>query len=171
MRFLAFALVSLLAFQGCVQQNPERADLVVYTYDSMVSEYGLGPKVVPKFEEKCNCTVQLVSKGDAGQVVTALQLERDNPKADLVIGIDNTLYARALEADVLEEFTPSNIGIVPDRLRFSGDYLTSYDYGYIAFVYDSEALGFTPASFDDMLDSRLRDKVLIQNPRTSSPTS
>ena len=144
--------------------------LTIYTYDSMVSEYGLGPKVVPKFEVQCNCKVNMVAKGDAGQVLTVVLLEKANPKADVVIGIDNSLIAGALDANILDEFTPRNISIVPQDLLFDKTHhLTPYDYGFVAFIYDANKIDFPLDGFDAMLDSRLRRKVVIQNPRTSSP--
>ncbi|MCR4335967.1 MAG: thiamine ABC transporter substrate-binding protein [archaeon] len=160
-------LFSFIIFSGCVQQ-PQN-DLTIYTYDSMVSEYGLGPQVVPQFEEKCNCKVNMVSKGDAGQVLSALILEKDNPKADLVIGLDNSLIFDALKHGVLEEFTPKNASLVSEKIKFSQEnYLVPYDYGYFAFVYNSEAVNIEINSFDSLLDSSLKNKIAIQNPRTSS---
>jgi len=161
---------------GCISQNSSPTGeivytpvLTIYTYDSMVSEYGLGPKVVPAFEEKCNCKVKMLAKGDAGQVLTTLILEKENPKADVVIGIDNSMASRAISADVLEEFTPENIALVSEELRFGNGYLTPYDYGYFAFVYDSDKINFPLNNFDSLLDPTLTKSIVIQNPKTSSP--
>ncbi|MCR4369076.1 MAG: thiamine ABC transporter substrate-binding protein [archaeon] len=154
---------------GCTQPESEKPVLTIYTYDSMVGEYGLGPVVVPRFEEQCNCEVKMLAKGDAGQVLTTLILEKDFPKADIAIGIDDSMLPQALRADVLEQFTPNNIGVVPEELRFGKGYLTPYDYGYFAFMYDNEKVDADFSSFDGLLDSSLRDSVAIQNPRTSSP--
>ncbi len=167
--FFAFMLFSAL-LAGCAQQQAQGSELVIYTYDSMVSEYGLGPKVIPKFEAKCNCKVKMVAKGDAGQVLNSVILEKSSPKADLVIGIDNSMAAGAIEKGVLGKFTPSNISIVPRELLFDSEgYITPYDYGYFAFIYDSNKIKSGLDSFDSMLDSRLEKKIAIQNPRTSSP--
>ena len=163
----------LLAFfvLGCAQQQGNsKPVLTVYTYDSMVSEYGLGPKIVPQFEQKCGCTVNMVSKGDAGQLLFALVLEKDRPKADLVIGLDNTLYAKAVNSGVLEKFAPKNISLVPQNLRLDSEgYLTSFDYGYIAFVYDREKISQKIDGFGSLLSPELSKKIVIENPNTSSP--
>lgn len=166
---LIVILFSILVVSGCTQEQSDSDVLIIYTYDSMVSEYGLGPKVIPKFEEQCNCEVKLIAKGDAGQILTTLVLEKDNPKADVVIGIDNSMLHQALSNEVLEEFTPSNSGIVPENLRFGKGYLTPYDYGYIAFMYDSEKISVPLNNFNSLLDSSLRKSIAIQNPSTSSP--
>lgn len=171
MKKMIFVLLIALVFLfGCVQEKQKENTLTIYTYDSMVSEYGLGIKVIPEFEKTCNCKVNLVSKGDAGQLLSSLVLEKDNPKADLVLGLDNSLLPKAIKAGVLEKFTPENIDLVSKEIEFhEKDYLTPYDFGFIAFVYDSEKIDFELNNFYSMLDSRLEKKIAIQNPRTSSP--
>ena len=168
--FVPAILALLVLLAGCAQKQPAENELVVYTYDSMVSEYGLGPKIVPKFEEQCDCNVIMVAKGDAGQVLTALELEKNNPRADVVIGIDNSLSSKAISKGLLEKFTPKNINLVPESLRFDSEgFLTPYDYGFIAFVYDSEKVDVPLEGFNDILSPKLKGKIAIQNPRTSSP--
>ncbi len=168
----ALFAVLLLLFAGCAQQTRQQTsnELVVYTYDSMVSEYGLGPKVIPKFEAKCSCKVRMVAKGDAGQVLAAAILEKDSPRADLIVGVDNSLVAKAINSGVVEKFTPANVSIVPQNLRFDREgYFTPYDYGYFAFIYDSGKVMLQMDSLDSVLDASLSKKIAIQNPRTSSP--
>ncbi len=169
-------IISGIFFAGCLQQPSsqlqaaEKPVLTIYTYDSMVSEYGIGPKIVPKFEAQCNCKVNMVAKGDAGQVLATSVLEKGNSRADVIVGVDNSLISKALEADIFEQFTPSNISNVPEDLRFDNTgYLTPYNYGFVAFVYDSEKITFPLDGFDSLLDLRLRKKVVIENPRSSSP--
>lgn len=168
MQKLILAVLVFGLLFGCAEEK--KPDLVIYAYDSFASEYGLGQKVVPEFEKECNCSVKLVSKGDAGQMLNALVLEKQNPKADVVIGIDNSMALPAIESGVLEKFIPKNISLVPEELRFDKEgYLTPYDYGYFAFVYDSKKISFPLNSFDSLLDQSLGKKIAIQNPRTSSP--
>ncbi|MBI4209919.1 MAG: thiamine ABC transporter substrate-binding protein [Candidatus Diapherotrites archaeon] len=185
-RFLLVLAVFALLFAGCVQQGGVRQDmnasgpdgagkaaepreLVVYTYDSMASEYGIGPQIVPKFEAKCGCKVKMIAKGDAGQVLASLVLEKGNPRADVIVGIDNSLLSRAVKSGVVEKFTPRNMSIVPERLRFDKEgHFTPYDFGYFAFVYDSNKVRDLN-SFDSLLRAQLERKIAVQNPRTSSP--
>ena len=168
-KIFAFFLLAFFVL-GCAQPQQGSGKPVLTIYASMVSEYGLGPKVVPLFEQKCGCLVNMVSKGDAGQLLSVLVLEKDSPKADLVIGLDNTLYAKAVNAGILEKFTPKNISLVPKNLRLDSDgYLTSFDFGYIAFVYDSQKIQQKLESFDSLLSPELSKKIVIENPKTSSP--
>jgi thiamine transport system substrate-binding protein len=47
--------------------------------------------------------------------------------------------------------------------------VTPFDYGYFAFVYDSDSLSNPPASLEEITDPRFRKRIIIQDPRTSSP--
>jgi len=155
---------------GCTEEKTSKKTLTVYTYDSMVSEYGLMVKIIPKFEEQCNCKIKMVSKGDAGQLLTTLVLEKENPKADVVIGIDNSLIHKAIENDVLEKFTPKNSELIKEGIGFDEKgFLAPYDYGFIAFMYDSKKISVELDSFYSLLDKSLEKKIVIENPRTSSP--
>ncbi len=169
MKKLVGLFLVLFFISGCVQDTNDPNVLTIYTYDSMVSEWGLGPIIIPKFEEQCDCKVEMISTGDTGQLVNRLIIEKSNPKADVVIGIDNTFAQKAIEHDILERFVPDNIENVPRELMFDKEgYLTPFDYGYVAFVYNSEKVN-EPTNFEDLLKSEYKDKIIIEDPRTSSP--
>lgn len=173
MRCLVMALsiisasVPLFAGGG---QEPASDELVIYAYDSFVSEWGPGPVVVPAFEEKTGIDVTLVSAGDAGQVLSKAILEKDKPRADIILGIDNNLLARALDAGVLSTYRPKGIGRVPEDLIFDPEYhVIPFDYGYFSIVYDSEVLSDPPNSLEELTDPRFADSLILMDPRTSSP--
>ena len=44
-----------------------------------------------------------------------------------------------------------------------------FDYGYFAFVYDTEALPSPPTSFEELINAPDDVKIIIQDPRTSTP--
>jgi thiamine transport system substrate-binding protein len=146
------------------------ADLVIYAYDSFVSEWGPAGRVVPKFEERYGLEVKMISAGDAGQVLNRAILEKDNPRADIVLGIDNNMLARALDAGVLQPYRSPNLARIPDDLVFDETHhVTPFDHGYFAIVYDSVLLDEPPRSMEDLLSSRFRSSLILQDPRTSSP--
>ncbi|AIF68619.1 ABC transporter substrate-binding protein [Palaeococcus pacificus DY20341] len=162
---------------GCISQKEqtptqtstlaEENELVVYSYDSF--EY-LAKEVIPKFEEKYGVKVELVLIGDAGEVLNRLILEKDNPQADVVVGIDNSLLAKAIDADILEPYKPSNIDLVPKELLFDPTYhLIPYDYGYIAINYRKDMVQNPPQSLEDLTKPEWKGKLVIEDPRTSSP--
>lgn len=144
--------------------------LVIYTYDSFASEWGLAPKVIPAFEAKTGIKVELVSVGSSGQVLQRAMLEKGVPKADVLIGIDNNLLAKAKKAGVLSPYRPEGIERVPEALRFDPDFqVTPFDYGYFAMIYDSQRVPNPPKSLEDLTLPRFKKSVILMDPRTSGP--
>jgi len=172
MRLSAAALVlaAVSAWVGAAPAAPPEKELVIYAYDSFVSEWGPGPKIIPKFEELTGAKVKMLSTGDAGQTLARAILEKADPQADLVLGIDNNLLARALEEKVLQPYESPNLKDVPPQLRFDPTHaVTPFDYGYFAIVYDSQAVSRPPADLEDLASPRFRGKLILEDPRTSSP--
>jgi thiamine transport system substrate-binding protein len=146
------------------------ADLVIYTYDSFVAEWGPGPKVIPKFEKQHGVKVQLISVGDAGQVLNRAILEKSRPKADIIVGVDNNLLAKALDAGILVPYMPKDLSIIPDDLVFDVSHsVIPFDHGYFAIVYDSKKIQDPPKSLEDLTHQRFKKKLILEDPRTSSP--
>ncbi len=174
-RILFLAVLTALLISGCSKGKNQDGSavqdsvLTIYAYDSFVS-WGLGKEAIPEFERQNNCKVEMVTAGDAGAILNRLILEKDQPVADVAIGIDNTFMFKAIEKGVFEPYKPDNIKTIDNDLIFDPDfYLTPYDYGYFAFVYDSEKIKTPPASFQDLISDKNKEKVILIDPRTSSP--
>ena len=60
MKYLTLAATTLFATQAWAD-TPE---LVVYTYDSFVAEWGPGPVIEAAFEAECACDLKFVGMGD-----------------------------------------------------------------------------------------------------------
>ena len=146
------------------------ADLTIYAYDSFVSEWGPAGKVIPKFEKKYGLKVEMISVGDSGQVLNRAILEKKRPKADIILGIDNNMLSKALDSGVLIPYTSSNLKLIPDELIFDKTHhVTPFDHGYFAIVYDSVKIKNPPESLEDLLNPVFKDKLILEDPRTSSP--
>ncbi|PNR97020.1 thiamine ABC transporter substrate binding subunit [Petrotoga sp. 9PWA.NaAc.5.4] len=140
-------------------------ELVVYTYESLSwIEEGL----VQKFEERCNCNVKVVKLGDAGNVLTRLMLEKKNPKADVVLGLDQSLSAKAIQENLLIPYKPDNIKNIKDpTLIFDEEfYVIPFDYGAIAIIYDPDKITDELRSFEDL--TKYEKSLIVQDPRASS---
>ena len=163
----AFGLILLTAF---TPQTSRGADLTIYAYDSFVSEWGPAGKVIPKFEKKYNVEVQVISVGDSGQVLNRAILEKKRPKADIILGIDNNMLSKALAAEILIPYVSPNLKLIPEELIFDKTHhVTPFDHGYFAIVYDSMKLKNPPKSLEELLRPEFRDKLILEDPRTSSP--
>jgi len=157
--------------QSALAKDPKKeADLTIYAYDSFVSEWGPAGKVIPTFEKKYGVKVEVISVGDAGQVLSRAILEKDRPKADIVLGIDNNLLSKALESDILVTYRSPNLKRIPDELVFDkSHHVTPFDHGFFAIVYDSNTITDPPKSLEDLAEPAYRKKIILEDPRTSSP--
>lgn len=160
-------LISVLLLSACSHQNQK---LIVYCYDSFASEWGPAPKIIPIFKEKYKTDIEFRSLGDAGQVLAQCIAEKNNPQADVIIGIDNNLLARAFQAEILHPYRPQNADQLPEKLILDPHWrITPFDYGYFAIIYDSEKIKYPPRSLGALLHPRFKDSLLLMDPRTSSP--
>lgn len=167
-RLAAVALAAAALGAACAAEKEK--DLVLYAYDSFVSEWGPAGKVLPAFEARTGAKVTVVSAGDAGQALSRAILEKDDPRADLLLGIDDNLLPRALEAGILEPYRSPNLKLVPEELRFDPTHsVTPFDHGWFAVVYDSQAVPDPPSSLEDLTAPRFRGRLILEDPRTSSP--
>ncbi|NJD99895.1 thiamine ABC transporter substrate-binding protein [Thermococcus sp. LS1] len=171
MRRLAALFIMMLLVGTIGASRPVKAqeELTVYSYDSI--EWWM-KEIVPIFEEKYGVKVNLVLIGDAGEVLNRLILEKDNPQADVVVGIDNSYLAKAIDAGVLEPYKPENADVIPDWIIEKFDptfHLTPYDYGYIAINYRKDMVQNPPTSLEDLTKPEWKGKLIIEDPRTSSP--
>lgn len=167
-----FSILLVLAFTGCQEgaSKPQSKELVIYAYDSFVSEWGLGPQIIPLFEEMYQCKVTLLSKGDGAQVLSALEREKSEPRADVVIGLDDMLLGRVLASDILEPYVPKGFDQIPPALDFDpSHHLIPFDYGYFTLIWDSEKLAVPPISLADLARPEFAGKLILMDPRTSTP--
>ena len=139
--------------------------LTVYTYDSFVSDWGPGPAISEAFEAECGCELNLVGVGDGAALLARLQLEGARSQADVVLGLDTNLTARA-EATGL--FAPHGVEADLDLpIDWDDPLFLPFDWGWFAFVHDRNRLPEPPGSFADLIDSDL--DIVIQDPRSSTP--
>ncbi len=140
--------------------------LTVYTYDSFISDWGPGPKIEAAFEQTCGCDLKFVSSGDGAALLARLLLEGDQTEADVVLGLDTNLTAKAADAGF---FADSGLTDVPYDLPIGWDdpVFVPYDWGYFAFVYDKTKVKDVPTDFEALAASDL--KIVIEDPRSSTP--
>ncbi len=151
------------------QAADETRSLTVYTYESFTAEWGPGPAIKTGFEEQCgDCTINFVALDSSAGILNRVQLEGKSSPADVVLGLDTNLMAIAEDTGLL-----SRSGVDTSALElpteWTSDTFVPFDYGYFAFVYDTEALPEPPTSFDELIDASEELKIIIQDPRTSTP--
>ncbi|MEM9549654.1 MAG: thiamine ABC transporter substrate-binding protein, partial [Pseudomonadota bacterium] len=160
MKHLAFAagLVTATAAMGA-----EPPELVIYTYDSFVSDWGPGPAIEAKFEETCGCDLTFVGAGDGAALLARIKLEGARSDADVVLGLDTNLTAAAAETGL---FAPHRVSAEYDLpIDWADPLFVPYDWGYFAFVHNADQT--PPANFQALAESDA--KIVIQDPRSSTP--
>lgn len=162
MRHLLFAgLFAAIPTAGGAQV----ARLTVYAYDSFVSDWGPGPAIRAGFESRCGCVVDFVPAGDGAALLARLMLEGARSQADVVVGLDTGLTARAGATGL---FAPHGLAPAFDLpVAWNDPVFLPFDWGWFAFVYDRTRIPDPPGSFADLIASDL--SVVIQDPRSSTP--
>lgn len=176
-KFLSLILISLLLLSGCSKKasvDEGRAkEVVVYTYDSFISEWGPGPEIEKLFEEKTGLELTFVDCGDAVQVLSRAVLEKKNVQADVILGLDNNIAKKAEDEGILVSYKPADADkIISDeiRLQLGNEWtLTPYDFSHFAMIYDTLSEVPCPKSLDDLLDPVYEKKIILMDPRTSTP--
>lgn len=161
------ALFSVLLISSALPAAAEKK-LTVYTYESFTAEWGPGPQVEKAFEAKCGCDLEFVSVADGVALLNRVRLEGKDTKADIVLGLDTNLTAEAAATGLFVEHGVDASGLsVPGG--WSDTVFLPYDYGYFAVVYDTEKLATPPASLKELVEGDPQQKIVIQDPRSSTP--
>ena len=163
--------LSCALFSSVVTVSVIAADkqiLTIYTYDSFTSKWGPGPKVKEAFEKDCNCELKFVALEDGVSLLSRLKLEGKHTKADIVLGLDTNLTADARATGL---FAKHGIEMKNSSLpsEWTDESFLPYDFGYFAFVYDKTKLKNPPTSLKSLIEDKDGPKILIQDPRTSTP--
>ena len=165
MRVLILSIFTSLAVAAPAAAQDK---LTVYTYESFTAEWGPGPIVEKAFEAQCSCDLRFVSVADGVALLNRVRLEGERGQADIVLGLDTNLTKEAADTGL---FAPH--GISPEGLKVPGKWsdlnFLPYDYGHFAVVYDSEALANPPVSLKELVEGDPEQKIVIQDPRTSTP--
>ena len=112
--------------------------------------------------------VQFLDMG-AREILERVRAERNRPQADLWWGAAHTTFQTAAEENLLSPYKPTWSNSVAANThdandRWYGTYQTPE-----VIVYNSEAVKpeEAPKDWDDVLDAKWRDKILIRNPNPS----
>ncbi|WP_245944975.1 thiamine ABC transporter substrate binding subunit [Pelagibacterium lacus] len=159
------AALGALALPAIAQDTPT---LTVYTYDAFAADWGPGPALKEGFEAQCGCTLDFVSAEDSISALRRVQLEAETTRADIVLGLDTATIGEGMATGLFVEHG-LDLPAFDIPLDWTDEVFVPFDYGYFAFVYDTETLATPPASFEDLIALPDDFKVVIQDPRSSTP--
>jgi len=168
------AITMVLSIFACgssekVTDDINESSVTLITHDS----FSISDGMFDIFTSETGITVEQLSLGDTGQLISTSILTKDDPIGDVIFGIDNTFLSRALNANIFTPYTsPIESQILEEFDYQKSDYLTPIDYGHVCLNYwkDSFSDAFPPPkSIDDLLDPSYANLLVVQNPETSSP--
>ena len=162
--FLSAVFFCLLALVvSCNRSGSQSHKLLIYTphgQDLLHDFIGQYKAIHPEVD------VQFLDMGSR-EILERVRAERNRPQADLWWGAAHTTFQTAAEENLLAPYKPTWADKVSSRDnqdRWYGTYQTPE-----VIVYNSEVVKpeEAPKDWDDVLDPKWRDKVLIRNPNPS----
>ncbi len=166
-RFVALVLLCLsgLLISCSKSSNQSSRKLLIYTPHGQ----DLLRDFVARYQQQHGEVEVLFLDMGSRQVLERVRAERNRPQADLWWGAAHTTFQTAADENLLAPYRPSwaeKVGAASKDTqdRWYGTYETPE-----VIVYNSEAVKpeEAPRDWDDLLDPKWRDKVLIRNPNPS----
>lgn len=159
-----FVAIASLLF-SCRSGSGNSHRLLVYTPHGQ----DLLRDFVNRYKQKYpDANVQFLDMGSR-EILERIRVERNRPQADLWWGAAHTTFQTAADENLLAVYQPSWADKVPESSRDAqGHWYGTYETPQVI-VYNSEAINpaDAPRDWDDVLDPKWRDKILIRNPNPS----
>jgi len=163
---LCCALALMFCALACQSKNSEeKRTLLIYTphgQDMLRDFVARYKQLHPEVE------VQFFDMGSQ-EVLARVRAERNRPQADLWWGAAHTTFQTAAEENLLAPYRPTWADKVSENSRDAQDrWYGIYETPQVI-VYNSEAVkaAEAPRDWDEVLDEKWRDKILIRNPNPS----
>lgn len=167
-RFLytLIALSLFIALYACKPSGVKTSrTLLIYTPhgQDMLRDFAARYKQV-----HADVQVQVQDMGSQ-EVLARIRTERNRPQADLWWGAAHTTFQTAADENLLAPYRPSWADKIPPDARDANDrWYGTYETPEVI-VYNSDLVqaADAPRDWDDVLDAKWRDKVLIRDPNPS----
>tara|TARA_Y100000590_G_scaffold415025_1_gene512421 strand:+ start:936 stop:2003 length:1068 start_codon:yes stop_codon:yes gene_type:complete len=167
------SFISTLSLTSCnntTSEPQDRLTLTIMTHDS----FAVSEEVLSSFQNQHNVKVNILNSGDASTTVNLAILNKSEPLADVIYGIDNTLLTRALDNDILAKYkSPNAYNVEKEFLLDTQQRVTPINYGDVCLNYDKSYFNSNNIEIPDSLQSLTNpdyaNLLVVQNPAASSP--
>jgi thiamine transport system substrate-binding protein len=164
----SLALAILLGLSTIPVSAQDVPTLTIYTYDGFAAEWGPGPKLSEAFEPICGCKLNWIAADSSIGTLRRVQLEGPTTEADLIVGLDTAVAGEARATGLFADH-----GLSLDALALPGAWTDAqfvpFDYSHFAFMYDTDNTTTPPKSFEELIALPDDFKIVIQDPRSSTP--
>lgn len=169
---ITVALVITLAACGSDSSPSSSKDgtVTLVAHDS----FAVSKPVLRAFERRSGLKVKVLKNGDAGAALNQAILTKGAPLGDAFFGVDNTFLTRALAAGIFVPYTAKGLDRVPRSLQLDPSHrVTPIDDGDVCINFDKgwftrEGVS-VPKTLDDLAKPAYKDRLVVENPATSSP--
>jgi len=165
LKLVLIVLIGISLSFSCRSGSSNKNRLLIYTPHGQ----DLLKDFVARYKQQHpEADVQFLDMGSR-EILERVRVERNRPQADLWWGAAHTTFKTAADENLLLEFRPTWADKVPASSRDAGDrwYGTYETPQVIAYNSDAVTPADAPRDWDDVLDPKWHDKVLIRNPNPS----
>jgi thiamine transport system substrate-binding protein len=154
---------------GCGGGGSTPDEVVLVTHDS----FAISKDVKAAFERESGLTLRILQGGDANEMLNRALLTAGDPQGDVIFGIDDSVLSRALGGDLLEEYRSPELSALEPDFSSPDPHVTPVDHGEVCLNVDRGWFGShripPPTTLSDLVRSRYRNLLVVENPATSSP--
>ena len=155
---------------GALPRFPDGTVVRVVAHDS----FAVSTAVLDEFTARTGVRVEILPSGDAGTMVNAAILTKDDPQGDLLFGIDENLLAKAFDEGLFQRYSASGLGSVPMSLQADDQHrVTPIDHGDVCVNFDRSWFADrnlpVPDDLQSFTDSKYRSTLAVEDPSSSTP--
>ncbi|MCX4823336.1 2-aminoethylphosphonate ABC transporter substrate-binding protein [Streptomyces sp. NBC_01142] len=154
---------SLTACGGSSAASDENV-VTVYSADGLKGEKGDGwyDQVFKDFEKETGIKVKYV-EGGSGEMVQRAAREKANTQADVLVTLPPFIQ-QADSKGLLQAYVPKGADKVNGGDKSTDGKWTSVVNNYFGFIYNKKELTEAPTTWEELLDSRYKDKLQYSTP-------
>ncbi|MFG2671028.1 2-aminoethylphosphonate ABC transporter substrate-binding protein [Streptomyces sp. NPDC048445] len=161
---IALGLAASLSACGGSSAASDAKVVTVYSADGLKGENGDGwyDKVFKDFEKKTGIKVEYV-EGGSGEMVQRAVREKTNTQADVLITLPPFIQ-QADSKGLLQAYEPAGSEQVAGADKASDSKWTSVVNNYFGFIHNTKELKTPPATWEELLDGKYKEKVQYSTP-------
>ncbi|MCK9610440.1 MAG: thiamine ABC transporter substrate-binding protein [Candidatus Cloacimonas sp.] len=166
-------LLFLVLICSCGKENKKQENasgkhkLVVYATDEF-RKSGLEHSVVPDFQKKHNCQLEVILFRNTADLSKAVKSRANYGKYDLAIGIDNSfVMSETLAVNFVPPESFDTDLLIKETVFDPSLRLIPYAYSNLSLVYNTSLVKNPPQSFGELQDAKYLSQIAICDPQTS----
>ena len=166
-------LLFLVLICSCGKENKKQENasgkhkLVVYATDEF-RKSGLEHSVVPDFQKKHNCQLEVILFRNTAELSKAVKNRANYGKYDLAIGIDNSfVMSETLAVNFVPPESFDTDLLIKETVFDPSLRLIPYAYSNLSLVYNTSLVKNPPQSFGELQDAKYLSQIAICDPQTS----